>query len=87
MPALFIASAACVLAALAVSAVDAFRRPGGVWQVTRDYVFHGEYASREEAAEGACNAARSLEAAGGAARVLATPGDTPIPHHTSRSKP
>ena len=59
---------------------------GGVWQVTRDYVFHGEYASREEAAEGACNAARSLEAAGGAARVLATPGDTPIPHHTSRSK-
>ena len=60
---------------------------GGVWQVTRDYVFHGEYASREEAAEGECNAARSLEAAGGAARVLATPGDTPIPHHTSRSKP
>ena len=60
---------------------------GGVWQVTRDYVFHGEYASREEAGEGACNAARSLEAAGGAARVLATPGDTPIPHHTSRSKP
>lgn len=60
---------------------------GGVWQVTRDYVFHGEYASREEASEGACNAARSLEAAGGAARVLATPGDTPIPHHTSRSKP
>ena len=60
---------------------------GGVWQVTRDHVFHGEYASREEAAEGACNAARSLEAAGGAARVLATPGDTPIPHHTSRSKP
>ena len=60
---------------------------GGVWQVTRDYVFHGEYASREEAAEGACNAARSLEASGGAARVLATPGDTPIPHHTSRSKP
>ena len=60
---------------------------GGVWQVTRDYVFHGEYASCEEAAEGACNAARSLEASGGAARVLATPGDTPIPHHAPRSKP
>jgi hypothetical protein len=60
---------------------------GGVWQVTRDYVFHGEYASREEAAEGACNAARLLEAAGGAARVLATPGDTLIPHHAPPSKP
>lgn len=60
---------------------------GGVWQVTRDYVFHGEYASREEAVEGACNAARSLEAAGGAARVLATPGDTLIPHHTARTAP
>ena len=60
---------------------------GGAWQVTRDYVFHGEYASREEAAEGACNAARSLEAAGGAARVLATPGDTLISHHVPRSEP
>ncbi|MDO9430135.1 MAG: hypothetical protein Q7T84_02425 [Phenylobacterium sp.] len=60
---------------------------GGVWQVTRDYVFHGEYPTREDAAEGACNAARTLEASGGAARVLATPGDTLIPHQSPRAKP
>jgi hypothetical protein len=54
--------------------------------VTRDYVFHGEYPTREEASEGACNAARALEAGGGAARVLATPGDTVIPHQNPRAK-
>ena len=59
---------------------------GGVWEVTRDYVFYGDYLTRQEAAEGACIAARTVEATGCSARVLATPGDTLIPHQTFRSK-
>ena len=53
---------------------------GGVWQVTRNYVFYGDYLSRQEALRGACEAARSFEAAGGAARVLGPPGETLHPH-------
>jgi hypothetical protein len=53
---------------------------GGTWQVTRDYVFYGEYESREAAIEGACLAAVAHEAGGGKARVLGPPRETLIPH-------
>jgi hypothetical protein len=56
-------------------------RRSSVWQVTRDEVFYGDYLSREEALKSACSAARSFEAVGGTARVLASPGDVLIAHH------
>lgn len=58
----------------------------GVWSVTRDHVFYGDYLSRTEALRGACSAACSAEALGGTARVLAPPGDTLIPHHDPRPR-
>ena len=57
---------------------------GGVWQVTRDYVFVGEYPSSAAAIEGALQAAVAYEAAGGRARVMGPPGETPIPHQVPR---
>lgn len=53
---------------------------GGAWQVTRDYVFHGEFETREAAIAGACEAARAHEATGGTARVLVSPSETAISH-------
>jgi len=53
---------------------------GGVWQVTRDYVFFGDFESRAAAIEGAIQAAVAYEATGGRARVLGPPGETLIPH-------
>ena len=53
---------------------------GGVWQVTRDFVFYGDYLSREAAVQGACEAARSFDAAGGSARVLAPPREQVVSH-------
>ncbi|HEY8616849.1 hypothetical protein [Phenylobacterium sp.] len=63
------------------------RERAGVWEVTRDHVFHGDYLSRAPAVRSACSAARSFEAAGGRARVLVAPGDQQINHQdvTSRS--
>jgi hypothetical protein len=52
----------------------------GVWTVTRDQVFYGDYFSREQAVQSACSGARAVEARGGTARVLAPPGETPLPH-------
>lgn len=57
---------------------------GGVWQVTRDGGFYGDYLSRSEAVASACSAARSLEAAGAFARVLTQPGDVVIRHHDAK---
>jgi hypothetical protein len=56
----------------------------GVWQVTRDNVFYGEYLTRQEAVASACSAARSYEARGGMSRVLCCPNETTIPHQTAR---
>lgn len=56
----------------------------GVWQVTRDHSFWGDYLSRRAAQAGACEAARSFEAGGGSARVLLLPGETLIPHHARK---
>jgi hypothetical protein len=52
----------------------------GVWQVTRDHIFYGDFLTREAAVRSACEAARSFEASGGLARVLAPPGETLVPH-------
>jgi len=60
------------------------RRRAGVWEVTRDHLFHGDYLTRGEALRSACSAALSFEAAGGTASVVATPGDTPIAHRPAR---
>ena len=53
----------------------------GVWSVTRDDVFYGDFLSRAEAVRQACLATRAFEARGGVARVFAAPGETLIPHH------
>lgn len=75
----------------ALTAIDAGRagrsctfratRSAGVWHVTRDNVFYGDFLTRRDALRSACEAARSIDAAGGAARVLAPPAETVVPHH------
>ena len=55
----------------------------GVWSVTRDHAFYGDFLSRAEALGQACAAARAVEALGGTARVLAA-GGTVIPHPKSK---
>ena len=52
----------------------------GVWSVTRDRVFYGDYLTREQALSSACSGARAVEARGGAARVIAPPGETVVAH-------
>lgn len=61
-------------------------RRSSVWQVTRDEVFYGDYLTRDEALKSACSAARSFEAVGGTARVLASPGDVVIAHHPTHKR-
>jgi hypothetical protein len=53
---------------------------GGVWQVTRDGVFYGDFLSRPQALRCACDAARTFDASGGVARVIAPPADSVVPH-------
>jgi hypothetical protein len=60
---------------------------GGVWAVTKNNVFYGDYSSREQAIRSACNGARAVEAKGGQARVLALPGDEPIAHRDGAATP
>lgn len=56
----------------------------GVWSVTRDHVFYGDFLSRAEALRQACAAAVAVEALGGTARVLAPPGETLVPHRDAK---
>ncbi|HEY8571923.1 hypothetical protein [Phenylobacterium sp.] len=58
----------------------------GVWQVTRDHVFYGDYLTREDALRSACDAARTFDAAGGTARVVAPPGESVV-LHTQQPRP
>jgi hypothetical protein len=53
---------------------------GGVWFVTKDHAFYGDYLSRDQAIESACYGARAVEATGGSARVLDGPDQVVIPH-------
>jgi hypothetical protein len=56
--------------------------PGsGVWHVSRDGVFFGDYLSRGNAIRAAYAAARSDETHGLMALVFEPPGMTPLPHH------
>ena len=66
-----------------------FRAEGisGVWSVTRDHVFYGDYLSRAEAVSGACAAARDVEALGGTAEVRAGPDGKLVRHHRRKSRP
>ena len=57
---------------------------GGVWAVTNNDVFYGDYLSRARAIEGACAGARDIEAFGGSAEVIAVPGDVVIRHQRPR---
>jgi hypothetical protein len=50
----------------------------GVWLVTKNHTFYGDYGSRNQAIASACYGARAVEARGGAACVLA--GEEVIPH-------
>jgi hypothetical protein len=59
----------------------------GVWSVTKNHVFYGDYLERAEAIRGACYGARAVEATGGRARVLLLPGDLLIPHYDSAVAP
>jgi hypothetical protein len=61
-------------------------RRSGVWFVTRDDVFYGDYLTRGQAIESACYGARTIEAQGGTAVVLTMPGEVVVPHQTLRRK-
>jgi hypothetical protein len=50
----------------------------GVWAVTKNNVFYGDYFSRNQAIRSACYGARAVETTGGVARVLA--GEEVIAH-------
>lgn len=54
---------------------------GGVWHVLRDRAFFGDFPTRGDAVRAACLGARTEEALGRSAQVLALPGNTPLPHH------
>ncbi len=56
----------------------------GVWSVTRNHTFYGDYLSRSEALRGACSAARAVEARDGAARVVAGRDETLVAHHDAK---
>jgi hypothetical protein len=53
----------------------------GRWQVTRDAVVMAEFPSRGDAVRAACLDARTEEAQGRRARVIARPGDELVPHY------
>jgi len=59
----------------------------GVWFVTKNDAFYGDYLSRGQAIEAACFGARTVEAKGGSARVLTSPGDTLVGHQLVASSP
>jgi hypothetical protein len=52
----------------------------GVWSVTKNNIFYGDYLDRDQAISSACYGARAVEATGGQARVLLLPGDQLIAH-------
>lgn len=54
---------------------------GGVWRVSRDAAFFGDFLTRDAAVRAACLAAQASEAKGRHAQVLAPPRDEPLPHH------
>ena len=57
------------MARLSISTFTAAERQG-VWSVTRDGVFYGDYHSRDQAVASAHAGARAVEDRGGTARVM-----------------
>ena len=53
----------------------------GVWSVSKDGTFYGDYLSRAQAIASACLGARTVEARGGASRVVAGKTEQVVPHH------
>lgn len=45
-------------------------RRGGIWRVTRDHVFHGDYVQPGPALDAAVAVARELQRKGGAAQIV-----------------
>jgi hypothetical protein len=59
----------------------------GVWSVTKDGQFYGDYMSRDQAIRGACNGARAVEAMGRQAKVLAGSDEEVIAHRDHLLEP
>jgi hypothetical protein len=57
------------------------RQNKGVWQVSRDGLFYGDYESQAQALAAACFGARAMEARGAPARVLNGRDEEVVPHH------
>ena len=53
----------------------------GSWQVFRDAVAVGDFHSRGDAVRAACFSARAEEKHGRRAQVIASPGDSIMPHY------
>ena len=52
----------------------------GVWSVTKDEAFYGDYLTRDQALQSARAGARAVECRGGAARVLIGSAGQVVPH-------
>lgn len=52
----------------------------GVWSVTKDEAFYGDYLTRDQALQSARAGARAVESRGGSARVLVGSAGRVIPH-------
>lgn len=68
------------------SCVFQLSQRSGVWSVSRDTAFYGDYLSRAEATDAACAAARTVETLGGEARVSAPSGEA-IDHRFRGGRP
>jgi len=55
----------------------------GIWNVSRNDVFYGDYHTRGNAVRAAYAAARAEEGRGRTAQVFAPPGTVALPHHES----
>jgi hypothetical protein len=53
----------------------------GVWHVSQNGTFFGDYLNRGDAIRAACAAARGEEGRGRAAQVFEAPGAVALPHH------
>ncbi len=53
----------------------------GIWNVSRNDVFFGDYRTRGNAVRAACEAARIEEGRGRLAQVFEPPGRVALPHH------
>lgn len=57
------------------------REKSNVWEVSRDESLYGEFLTRGDAIRAACFGARAQDRRRRGSKVLAAPGDQPIPHY------